>query len=392
MKVLFVINSFYTKGNGLCASARRTVAKLKERGLDVKVLSAPNQDKDGPQPDFVLQSFYIPLFDPLVEKQGYLFAKADKKIIEEAIRWADVVHLEEPFSVEAKAAKIAKKLGKPCTGTYHLHPENLFASVHMARIKYFNSITLRIWRDHVFNRCQIIQCPTENVKERLSHKKFRAQLRTISNGLVLEDLVHIEKDNVIPKKLSDAKYTVITIGRYSVEKDLKTLLKAMKYAKHSNDIQLVIAGRGPQEKNLKRYANCLYKKGYLKYPVVFGFYTLDELQQISAASDLYVHCAYIEVEGLSCMEAIQIGIVPIIADGGKTATAQFAMDHMSRFKQRDAKDLAYKIDYWLANEDKRKEEAKKYTSIGKDYDIEDSIDKLIEMFNDAIEMKKITHK
>ena len=388
MKVLFVINSVYTKGNGLCASARRTVEKLKERGLEVKVLSAANPDPNGPQPDFVLESTHLPLFEPLVQKQGFQFAAADKKIMEEAIRWADVVHLEEPFSVEAKAAKIAKRLGKPCTGTYHLHPENLFASVHMASHAYANKAVLMYWRKTVFNRCKIIQCPTENVRERLLRNGFKAELRTISNGLVLEDLIHIDRSHVTPKKLSDAKYTVITIGRYSVEKDLKTLLKAMKYSQHSQDIQLIIAGRGPQEKNLKALAKKLVRKGYLKYEPIFGFYNLSELQEISAAADLYVHCAYIEVEGLSCMEAIQIGIVPIIAEGRTTATSQFAMSYMSRFREKDPRDLAYKMDYWLENDDKRIKEAKKYVKIGNEYDIEDSIDQLIQMFKDAIRKKK----
>ena len=71
-----------------------------------------------------------------------------------------------------------------------------------------------------------------------------------------------------PVKVSDAKYTVMSICRYSVEKDLKTLLKAMKYSAFAkNDIQLVLAGQGPEEKKLKKLADKLVKKGYLKYPV-----------------------------------------------------------------------------------------------------------------------------
>ncbi len=52
MKVLFVVNGFYAKGNGLSGSARRTVRKLKEAGIDVRVLSGRNEDPNGPQPDF----------------------------------------------------------------------------------------------------------------------------------------------------------------------------------------------------------------------------------------------------------------------------------------------------------------------------------------------------
>ena len=94
MKILFVINNFHTKGNGLCASARRTVHFLKEAGQDVKVLSGRNSDPDGEQPEFCLEQYHLPIFDPLVTAQGYVFAKTDKKIIEEAVRWADVIHIE----------------------------------------------------------------------------------------------------------------------------------------------------------------------------------------------------------------------------------------------------------------------------------------------------------
>ena len=38
MRILFVLNSFYATGNGLSASARRTVNALKEAGEEVRVV------------------------------------------------------------------------------------------------------------------------------------------------------------------------------------------------------------------------------------------------------------------------------------------------------------------------------------------------------------------
>ena len=46
LKILFVINDLYTRGNGLAASARRTIMALRERGHDVRVLSAPPRHGD----------------------------------------------------------------------------------------------------------------------------------------------------------------------------------------------------------------------------------------------------------------------------------------------------------------------------------------------------------
>lgn len=384
MKVLFVINNFYTKGNGLCASARRTVKKLKERGIDVRILSGKNPDPNGEQPDYTLDDFKMPIFNPLIKKQGYSFAKSNKRIAIDAINWADVIHLEEPFAVEMAVAKLANKMNKPCTSTYHLHPENLFATVHLDKT-FLNKITLKWWKRSCFDRCKIVQCPTENVKERLQDSGFKSELRVISNGLVVEDLVNNTDTEV--KHVSDAKYNIITIGRYSVEKNMKTLLNAMNYSKYNKEIQLIFAGRGPQEKKLKKLANKLVKKGVIKYNPVFGFYPLDELQKLSRGSDLYIHLAYIEVEGLSCMEAVQTGLLPIIAKGRFSATSQFAENENSTYIEKDAKDLASKIDYWLDNEELRKKEALKYKDLVYRYNIDYSIDALIEMFNDAINMK-----
>lgn len=384
MKVLFVVNNFYAQGNGLSFSAQRTVKKLKEAGVEIKILSGANPDKNGPEPEFLLKDYVVPIFDKIVKKQGYSFSAADKNVITEAVKWADVVHLEEPFGLQMKTCKIAKELGKPITGTYHLHPENLYASIKMDKSHILNDTTMWVWKRKVFNNCKILQVPTENAKERLIKNRFTSEIRVISNGMILEDLAR--KSDVVAEKLSDAKYTVITIGRFSVEKNTKTLLNAMKYSKYAKDIQLIFAGRGPYGKRLQKLADKLDKKGYFKYRPIFSFYPLNKLQRITAGADLYVHCAFIEVEGLSCMEAIQMGIVPVIAKGKYTATSQFALSEKSVFHEKDAKDLADKIDFWLSDDDRRNEEAKKYVELGKKYDIEYSIKELIKMFEDA--MKK----
>ena len=379
MKILFVVNNFYYKGNGLSASARRTVKYLKEAGEDVKVLSGRSPYSDGIEPEFKLSTIYIPIFNNLVKKQGYEFAKSDKSIIKEAIEWADVIHLEEPFFLEMTAAKMAKELNKPITATYHLHPENLFASVGLERSKFINKMMLHFWKKTVFDYAKIISCPTINSKERLKRNKFKAKLEVIPNGLVIED-----PGNLNPSRVDDGYYKILSIGRLSKEKDEITLLKAMKYSKYAKKISLIFAGRGPVEQKLKKEAFKLYRKGIISVYPTFGFYQIGKLQELARTSDLYIHCASIEVEGLSCLEAISTGIVPIIAKAKYSATTQFAKSKQSIFKAHDAIDLASKIDYWLEDEQRRKNEALKYLEYKEKYDIKKSIAALIEMFKEAV--------
>ena len=87
--------------------------------------------------------------------------------------------------------------------------------------------------------------------------------------------------------------------------------------------------------------------GVVKYPPKLGFYDREELNELIKTAYLYIHCAWVEVEGLSCAEAIQEGVVPIIAKGRLTATAQFALDDRSTFPVFDSRALAEKIDWWI---------------------------------------------
>ena len=64
MKVLYVVNNFYVKGNGLSASAQRTVKYLRESGLDVKVLSGAEETSDVlPDFDIVINTVPARLLD-----------------------------------------------------------------------------------------------------------------------------------------------------------------------------------------------------------------------------------------------------------------------------------------------------------------------------------------
>lgn len=384
MKILYVVNNAFAKGNGLSASCRRTVQYLRDAGEDVRILSAGGSEDE--RPDYPLPDYPFPVFDELIRKQGYSFAKEDDDVIREAVRWADIVHLEEPFELQARTCKIAKEENTPVVATYHLHPENLFSSVHLRKSVWFNFTTMLWWRNTVFNHCRIIQCPTENVRERLVRWNYRPELRLISNGMI-----PMGGDPVpSPIEREEGTFLVVCTGRYSIEKDQITLLKAMKYSRFADRIRLVLAGRGPNERQLRRAAAKLVRRGVLKHPPVFGFFGLAELRAIYRRADLYIHCAVIEVEGLSCMEAIQEGVVPIIAKGKLTATAQYAKDEESRYPERNAKALAARIDYWLSDDDRRKKTAERYRGAGAEYDIHHSIDALQKMYRDALDQSFLT--
>ena len=379
MKILFVINNYYSTGNGLCASARRTVQKLKEAGEEVRVLSGPNHNPEGPQPEYCLRDRHYPLINGLVTAQGYSFSTRERSVIREALEWADVVHIEEPFNLQRRTVRMAHRMGVPCVGTYHLHPENLLASVHMERWRFLNNCILWFWQSSVFNWCKDIQCPTKNVSDRLGRNHSHARQHLISNGVIRTD-----ETPLVPHKSDGSVYRIICVGRLSVEKDQPTLLNAMRYSRFADRIQLIFAGRGPREKHYRRMADHLVKEGVLQHAPQFVFLDKEGLRRLSADADLYVHCATVEVEGLSCLEVLKEGVVPVLADGPLTATAQFALDDRSVFPVRDARMLATKIDWWLSHDEERHLMEEKYASLIDRYDISQSIYDIRRMYQAAL--------
>lgn len=384
MKILFVINNFYIEGNGLAASARRTLKVLRDAGHDVRVLSGPNLNEGGQQPDFPLKRFIFPIFQPIIDANGFQYAKSDRKMIRKAIEWADVVHLEEAFVIQMIAARMARRMGKPLTGTYHLHPENILCNFGMGSVRLPNDILLYFWRDFVFNLCSHLQCPTINVGRRLKIHRFKPQMRIISNGLIPDASIR-PAEPPADYESPERPFEVLYIGRFAPEKDQMTVLRAMRHSAFAKRIRLHFSGCGPLEEKYKKEARRLYREGILAYEPQFSFNDRDSLRKLAAQADLCVHAAVIEVEGLSIMEAMQQGAVPVIAEGRYTGTSQFALDERSLFKGKDARALAERIDYWLSHPRERWEQGLRYADSMKKYEISKSARALERMFSDAID-------
>ena len=397
LKLLFVINNLYTRGNGLSASARRTIILLRERGHDVRVLSAGTAEQaqacNLTAPEFTLPTRRFPLADAIISAQGYAFAKPKRKVIKQAVAWADVVHLEEPFGLQARTAHAAKRAGTPVLATYHIHPENITATIHLDGVWPLNALLLASWRRRIYALAQVVQCPSDSVHQRLQRWGLGDKLVTISNGVGLAPSkpaagtkteccapggreVESKQTPGEAQPEGEQVYRLLVVGRFSREKDQATILKAMRHSRYASQIQLVFAGRGPTEKSLRRAASRLVHDEVLKHAPSFNFFDAAGLDAQAEQADLYIHAAFIEVEGLSCLEVLRHGVVPVIAHSPLTATSQFALDTHSRFKARDPKALARAIDYWLSDNERRQTEAQKYLNIGAHYDINDCVSRL----------------
>lgn len=378
MKVLIVCNNAYMRGNGICTAVMSLVKRLKEKGIEVRLMACENPDSEGEQPEFPLKHFKFPFFEPIIYSNGFRYATYSKKVATEAILWADVVHLCEGFPLEGKTARLAQKLGKPCVGTYHMLTENITANLGMRKARLLNYLVTLWWRKAVYDRCAYVHSPTENVRKYLLRHGFKSEIRVITNGM------EISKQQLAANTPQTEPIIVLCIGRLAYEKSQDTLLEAMKYSKYAHRIQLHFAGKGPRQKIYTKMANKLVKEGIIHHPPRFGFYASEELKDLTRKAYLYIHCAWVEVEGLSCAEAIMEGVVPVIAEGRLTSTSQFALDNRSLFPESDARALAERIDWWIEHTEERMKMGKQYAESVRKYNAEDSTNQIIQMYKDCL--------
>ena len=375
MRILLIIDQFDNDNNGTTISARRFAEVLKRHGNEVKVVSI---GKEAPDRYPVREFKLIKVADNIVKKQGMAFARPDRETLEEAIGWAEVVHFLLPLWLSMSGLKIAERMGVPHTAAFHMQPENITYTLGMGRMTGVNTALYHFFRNNFYNRFTHIHCPSNFIAGELRKNGYTAQLHVISNGV--DDSFVYRK---LPKSPAlEGTFVICMIGRFSNEKRQDVLIEAVRRSRHEKDIQLVLAGQGPKREKYGELARGLSR------PAIFGFYKKEELQDLLAMCDLYVHAADAEIEAISCIEAFSSGLVPIIADSPKSATPQFALDDRSLFEAGNSDDLAEKIDYWIEHEDERRAMEIRYAEHGRQYGIDACVSKIEDMFRLAIQEQK----
>ena len=371
MKIVLVIDQFDDANNGTTISARRFATALKEHGNEVRVIAT------GKPTDYkyaVRQMKFLPIVEHLITSQGMRLAIPNRHVFEKAAAWADVVHFMMPSPLSIMGLKHVERLGIPHTAAFHCQPENITYTLHLGNSKRVNDFVYTKFRDTFFNRLTHIHCPSNMIAGQLRDHGYTAQLHVISNGISPQ----YTYGRAPQEDWMRGKFNVLMVGRYAGEKRQDVLINACAQCRHKEDIQVILAGKGPLEGKYRRLAE------KLPNPIVMEFYEPGRLLEILHMADLYVHTSDAEIEAMSCMEAFACGLVPLIADSPRSATPQFALDGRSLFPAGDATALAEKIDWWFEHPQEREEMGKRYGEHAKRYALDRSIQQTEEMFRTAI--------
>ncbi|MDP2892692.1 MAG: glycosyltransferase [Bacillota bacterium] len=377
MRIVIVIDQYShdaaspEKTNGAAIWAFRFVEGLRKRGHEVRIVATGD-----PAPDkYVIKTKIYPLIDPIIKGNGMVLGRSDDDVVRKAYEGADVVHFMLPFKLSVRAREIAEEMGIPCFSAFHCQPENVTYNLGLKHFPPAATYIYGRYRRKFYRHVGHIHCPTEFIAGQLKKHKYRSKLHVFSNG-VDEDFRPMKVER--PEAWKD-KIIIGMVARLAAEKRQDLIIKAVAMSKYRDKIQLAFAGKGPKH---KKYEKLAQKLGI--NPPSFRYYSKNELIKLINMFDLYVHASEIEIEAVSCWEALACGIVPVIADAELSATRFFALDERSLFKSKDARDLCKKIEYWIEHPEEKAVMREKYIEAAQKNGLSQSLDKIEKAYAEII--------
>jgi glycosyltransferase involved in cell wall biosynthesis/1-acyl-sn-glycerol-3-phosphate acyltransferase len=369
MVIVFVEDNYKNLTDGTSISAYRFRNELIKRGHTVRVLAVDVSGEDM----YGLEEHHVPLVSEVASKNHQHFAKYDEKIVRRAFEGADIVHIFFPWQIARKCYRLAREMGIPVSGAFHCQPENVTYNMMIPYFEPANIFVYFLFKFWFYRKVDNIHCPSLFTSRELQKHGYHARLHAISNG-VSDAFRPPDK----PVQKTGDRIRLLMIGRIAEEKRQDLIINAVNISKYRDKIEIFFAGQGPMQKRFTRYARKLPNKPR------FEFVSQERLLDIIYNTDIYIHASDAETEGISCLEAISCGKVPIISDSKKSAASQFSLDGRSLFKRGSYRDLCKKLEYWIEHPDERKRMETEYIELGKKYHISYSIDKIEKMFDDTI--------
>jgi len=369
MKIVIVIDS-WKDGNGAIVATKRMVEELTARGHRISVVTTGKYEGDY----YEVPGFYLPGVRESMENMGFLFGRGKKKVYREAFEGADLVQIQFPFFMARNAVKTAKKMGIPVIGSCHIQPQNIISAMGkedplMEKMLYW------MFNVCLFRQVEAIHCPSAFAAKMLKDHGSNAHFRVISNGIPRE---YQPVESSRPEWFGD-RFVIMNVGRHAMEKRQELLIDGVKRSKYRDNIQLLLCGKGEDSEKLRKRGEELPVK-----PLVDYVSAEDKLLYLNT-SDLYLHSSIVELESLSCLEAIGCGLPCLIGNSPHSAAPQFAMDERFLFEMDDADALAARIDYWYEQREQLRAMKKEILQMAEKYRFDTCIDEMEMLYRDALD-------
>lgn len=306
MKIGLFTDAYLPQVNGVATTVEELKESLVKRDHKVFIITSQYpkyKDKD----KSILRLKSVKLWKHPELRVSYMFPD---RILQRVLRLdVDVIHGFSGGPVPSLGLTLAKIRRKPYVFTYNTRWNKYTHYLLNGKILRPKAVE-RMVRIYC-NVCTHVIAPAAYVKEELISFGVKKPITVIPNGVNTAKFKP-PKNNYLRGKLGLKKddQIVLCVSRLAKEKSLDFLIESFaEFSKDHQNVYFVIAGDGPEKKNLQKLVKSLKLN---KRVIMLGCVDYDEIPQIYNSADVFIFASQTETEGMVVLEAMSSGL-PVLA-------------------------------------------------------------------------------
>lgn len=385
LNISFYTDTYYPAIDGVVTSIREYKRALESRGHEVRLLTSGTAETRK-----IAKLERNVIVTPSIKFKRYpQYSLSIIPFVDVRKRWAataDIIHIHTPFTIGLYGLLSGYINHVPVVWTFHTLVTNKDTiDQYTASNRSLRSIAKRYswpYLKFIAKRCNVVVAPTETVRSLLNRKGIKNTV-VIPNGVDLNRFKRNRAGAASLRKrlLAGNRHMVLYVGRISKEKNIETMVRAANLLREKR-IMFVIVGEGPYSAKIRKMVES-YK---LEGSFTFVGSIRHGLAKYYNAADMLCLPSTFETQGIVCIEAMACGIPVVGADFLALKEIIKNGKNGERFKAKDFKDCANKIEKVLSRPDSYKETEKTI----KDYSINECTDRMLKLYNELIIKNRIS--
>ncbi len=381
MRIAMFTDSYLPAKDGVVNSILLTRAGLERKGHEVFIFAPEPWDgtsKEGGVYYFRSTSFRrypgytVPIFPT---NKCEILSKLD----------VDLIHTQGLLFMGVRSMFAARTLAKPIVVTFHTMVTD--AARYYSRLpipEWMINRLFWIYLRQLLERANAVVAPTEAIRdELLRYAPDMNRIDVIPTGVDCERFNPSNDGSLIRKRYGlDGEKVIMHVGRVAWEKNLDLVIDGFaRLVEDEPAARLLIVGEGPAKKH---YMKKVREREIADRVIFTGFVPDSELPQFYAACDVFAIASKFETQGLAALEAMATG--KPVAGIDFRAVAELIRPRENGFLFDENPGSCAQAMKEALNCSPRVREAARATA--KTYSVEDSVSRLIELYEFAIEDKK----
>jgi 1,2-diacylglycerol 3-alpha-glucosyltransferase len=299
--------------NGPSVFTERLATGLAHRGHDVVVAApSPNRHRFVEEPSRGLTIYRVrSIPTPYPQQRCALLTRGDADGLLTDFH-PDLVHIQNHFVLGRALARAARRRQIPAVGTNHFMPANMLPHapgvlLRLAPLR--RGLSAALWRQFVsvYRVLDAVTVPSQAAAALARAQGLRGPIHVISNGVDVMRF-HPARDHFDG---GGRAARIVYVGRLDPDKEVEVLIRAMPHVVRRRRVEVVLAGRGTDERPLRRLATRLGVSECVQFP---GFVGDAQLPGLLRTAMLFVMPSPNELQSIATLEAMASGLPVVAAD------------------------------------------------------------------------------